>query len=75
MQLAPKPITVEYVDPASFNGKYAPKPYVIVGNAPGAYTLPAATPTTLGGVKKAAAPATQDFTGLYAALQAAGVIS
>ena len=75
MALAPKPITVEYIDPASFNGKYAPKPYQIVGTAPGAYTLPAATTATLGGVKKAAAPATQDFTGLYAALQAAGIIT
>jgi len=72
----PKPISLVQVDADDYAGP-TPKPYKVVGDIPGGsgYTLPAATTSTLGGVKKAAAPGTQDFAGLYAALQAAGIIA
>lgn len=42
---------------------------------PAAYTLPAATTGAIGGVKQAAVPATEDFAGLIAVLQAAGIVA
>lgn len=31
----PKPITIEYIDPANYDGAHDPQPYAIIGNAPG----------------------------------------
>lgn len=70
-----RPEPVQFVGSGTkSNGTQAPDYLYLVGNLP-AGSVAAATTSVAGVVKKAAAPGTQDFAGLYAALQAAGIIS